>query len=223
MDICAAGEARKLVKATGSEGSAEHVNVWFTSLVSDALVRAGAASWRMAWAEHAQFCTSDGRPFDAQSLADELTEPTTARNAAARLASFGVDLAAERVQPAVPAVNAGEVIAGISDMKSAGASYDVLLLENGLVLAEVANSTGKNGFSRLDELVRSSSVAAMVARHRFVPFDAIASAKVRDGFGITVKVALRDGTELRLKEPRSAYRWQEDSGEVFKKRLERCG
>jgi hypothetical protein len=46
----------------------------------------------------------------------------------------------------------------------------------------------------------------MVTRHRFVPFDAIASAKVRDGFGITVKVALHDGTELRLKEPRSAYR-----------------
>jgi hypothetical protein len=120
-------------------------------------------------------------------------------------------------------VEAGDVVAGISDMKSGDAAYDVLVLEKGLLLAEVPNTPELSGFSRLDALIRGSSVAAMVARHRYVPFDSVTSAKVRDWLTVTATIALRDGTRLRLKEPMSAYRWKEDSSEVFKKHLNACG
>jgi hypothetical protein len=72
-------------------------------------------------------------------------------------------------------------------------------------------------------LVRGSSVAALVARHRFIPFESVASAKVRDWLTVTATIELRDGTTLRLKEPMSAYRWKEDSSEVFKNQLNACG
>ena len=82
-------------------------------------------------------------------------------------------------------------------MKSGDATFDVLVLEKGLLLAEVPDDPDLNGFSRLDALVRGSSVAAMVARHRFMPFESIASAKVRDWFAIKATIELRDGAGLR--------------------------
>jgi hypothetical protein len=72
-------------------------------------------------------------------------------------------------------------------------------------------------------LIRGSSVAAVVARHRFVPLESVASAKVRDWLTVPAKIALLDGTTVRLKEPMCAYRWKEDSSEVFKNYLDDCG
>ena len=59
--------------------------------------------------------------------------------------------------------------------------------------------------------------------HRFVPFESIASAKVSGWFTIKATIKLRDGTTLRLKEPMSSQRLKEDSNEVFKAHLARCG
>ena len=223
VDLSAAGRAKNLITAVSSTLSDEVVSSWFISLVRDAVVRAGAANWRMPWCRPVELATPDGEVFDEESLAADLAQASTARDAAARLIALGVDLSVVRLASTEPSVDVGEIVAGISDMKSGDATFDVLVLEKGLLLAEVPDDPDLNGFSRLDALVRGSSVAAMVARHRFVPFESIASAKVRDWFGIKATIRLRDGAGLHLKEPFSSRRLTEDSNEVFKTQLDRCG
>jgi Zn-dependent protease with chaperone function len=217
------GRARKLVRAVAPEATDEDVTAWLVPLVRAAVVHAGAASWRPPWSGPAELVTADGQTFDDEAIAAQLAEASTARDAAARLGALGVDIAAVGPVSTVKAVDAGEIVAGISDMKSGETTYDVLVLEKGLVLAEVPGEPQSAGATRLDELVRGSSVAAMVARHRFVPFDSIASAKVRNWMTVTATIKLRDGTSIRLKEPMSASRLKDDSNEVFKTRLEGCG
>jgi hypothetical protein len=223
VDLSAAGRAKNLITAVSSTLSDEVVRSWFISLVRDAVVRAGAAHWRMPWSRPVELATPDGEVFDEELLAADLAEASTARDAAARLIALGVDLAAVRSASTEPSVGVGEVVAGISDMKSGDTTYDVLVLEEGLVPVDVPDDPDLTGFSRLDALVRGSSVAAMVAQHRFVPFESIASAKVRDWFGIKATMRLRDDTRIHLKEPFSSHRLTEDSNEVFKTHLDRCG
>ena len=223
VELSAAGRAKNLITAVSSTLSDDVVSSWFKPLVREAVVRAGVAHWRMPWSRPGELVTQDGELFDEEPLAADLAAAGTARAAAARLAALGVDVSAARPTSTAPRVEAGDVVAGISDMKSGDAAYDVLVLEKGLLLAEVPNTPELNGFSRLDALIRGSSVAAMVARHRYVPFESVTSAKVRDWLTVTATIALRDGTRLRLKEPMSAYRWKEDSGEVFKNHLNACG
>ena len=223
VELSAAGRTKNLITAVASTLSDGVVSSWFNALVRDAVVRAGAARWRMSWSGPGKLVTPDGEIFHEAPLAADLALAATAGEAAARLTGLGVDLLAVRTTPPDPGLQAGDVVAGFSDMKSGDASYDVLVLEKGLLLADIPNMPELPGFSRLDALARGSSVAAMVARHRFVPFESVASAKVRDWFGVTATIELRDGTTLRLKEPMAAQRWTEDSGEVFKNHLNGCG
>jgi Zn-dependent protease with chaperone function len=219
-----AGRVKNLLTAAGSKQiSDEVVSGWFIALVRDAVVRAGAARWRIPWSRAVELATPDGENFDAKPFAVDLAAAGSARRAAARLAALGVDLSSVRTASSGSEVDAGQIVAGISDMKSDGTAYDVLVLETGLVLAEVPNDSALNGFSRLDALDRGSSVAAMVARHRFIPFESIASAKVRDWFAIRATIKLRDGTTVRLREPLSSDRLKEDSNEVLKNCLDGCG
>ncbi len=223
VELSVAGRTKNLITAVASTLSDDVVRTWFNSLVRDAVVGAGAARWRMSWSRPGELVTPDGEVFDEEPFAADLAVAATARDAAARLTGLGVDLLAVRPTSTEPEVETGDVVAGISDMKADDTSYDVLVLEKGLVLAEVPNMPELSGFSRLDALVRGSSVAAVIARHRFVPFESVASAKVRDWLGVTATIELRDGTTLRLKEPLSAERWKDDSSEVFKNHLNGCG
>lgn len=84
----------KLVDAVAPEASAEVATAWFTALVRAAMVPAGAARWRMSWAGQLELVMPDGEIFDAESLAAELADSSTARDAAARLTALGVDVAA---------------------------------------------------------------------------------------------------------------------------------
>jgi hypothetical protein len=223
VELSAAGRTKNLITAVSSTLSDDVVSSWFKPLVREAVVRAGVARWRMPWSRQGELVTQDGKLFDEEPLAADLAAAGTARDAAARLTALGVDLSAVRPISTDPHVQAGAVVAGISDMKSGDAAYDVVVLEKGLVLVDVPNMPDSSGFWRLDALVRGSSVAALVARHRFIPFESVASAKVRDWLTVTATIELRDGTTLRLKEPMSAYRWKEDSSEVFKNQLNACG
>ena len=138
----------KLVDAVAPEASAEVATAWFTALVRAAMVPAGAARWRMSWAGQLELVMPDGEIFDAESLAAELADSSTARDAAARLTALGVDVAAVGPVSTTAAVDAGDVVAGISDLR------------------------GRIPPRRVDPW---HSVAAMVALHRFVPFESIAS------------------------------------------------
>ena len=107
VDLSAAGRAKNLITAVSSTLSDEVVSTWFISLVRDAVVRAGAANWRMPWSRPVELATPDGEVFDEESLAADLAQASTARDAAARLIALGVDLSAVRLASTEPSVDVG--------------------------------------------------------------------------------------------------------------------
>lgn len=146
VELPVAGRRKSLIAAVASTLSDDVVRTWFNSLVRDAVVGAGGARWRMSWSGPGELVTPDGEVFDEETFAADLAVAATARDAAARLTGLGVDLLAVRPTSTEPGVEAGDVVAGISDMKSGDTSYDVLVLEKGLVLAEVPNMPELPGF-----------------------------------------------------------------------------
>ena len=215
----------KLVDAVAPEASAEVATAWFTALVRAAMVPAGAARWRMSWAGQLDLVTPDGEIFDAESVATEIADASTARYAAACLTALGVDVTAVGPVSTTAAVDAGEVMrrhAPVMEIRrrrhmTCSFSKTASCWRRRRQIPRTRAHPASTRSSAAD------SVAAMVARHRFVPFESIASAKVSGWFTIKATIKLRDGTTLRLKEPMSSQRLKEDSNEVFKAQLARCG
>ena len=88
-------------------------------------------------------------------------------------------------------------------------------------MSPVANEY--RGRARLETLVSSGSVAEIAARHRFVPYESMASAKASGWLTVTATITLRDGTRLRLNEQMSSEYLTKDNSEVFKHYLARAG
>ena len=217
-----AGRAAELVRAviadTGEQPFDEVKNQVFTDLVRAAMIRSGAARWRLSWSGPFEFVTPDGDAFDADSVGALLAEETTAREAAARLIALGVDVDDATVDPTSADV-VGDVVGGISDILVDGAAHDVLVLEHGLVLAENPGADG--GWASIDDLIGYGSMAELTARHRFVPYTSMASAKVSGRFTAKAKITLNDGSTLLLKEQLSSHRLRDNSADVFKDYLSR--
>jgi hypothetical protein len=201
----------------------EAVNLAFRKLVRAAAVHAGAARWRMPWSGSAELVKADGEVLDGESFGARLADAGTAAEAVSSLAALGVDVTTVGPVPVPEVTHVGEVVGGIGGMKGDGATYDVLILDTGLVLAETPSETGDAGSAHLDRLVRSGSVAQIVARHRFVPYASMASAKVSGWLTVKAKIKLHDGTTLRLKEKLSSdYYSSNNSDDVLKYYLRRC-
>jgi hypothetical protein len=194
----------------------------FATVVRAAVVKSGAARWRLSWSGPFEFVTPNGEPFDADSLAALLADEKTAPEAAARLTALGVDLASVGETPTKPGAEFGAVVGGISDMLGDGASFDVLVLEHGLLLA--GHPAANGSWASLDDLINHGSVAELAARHRFVPYAAMATAKVSGRFTHKARITLNDGATLALDEQFfSSNRLRENSGDVFKDYLGRVG
>jgi Zn-dependent protease with chaperone function len=222
-----AGRSAELVRAAfpdvADEQVGEAVNVAFRKLVRAAAVHAGTAGWRMPWSGSAELVKADAEVLDGTSFGARLAGAGTAAEAASSLAALGVDVTTVGPVPVPEVAHVGEVVGGIGGMKGDGATYDVLILDTGLVLAETPSETGDAGSARLDILVRSGSVAQIVARQRFVPYASMASAKVSGWLTVKAKIALHDGTALRLKEKWSSdYYFSNNSDDVLKYYLRRC-
>lgn len=203
VKLSEAGRATELVTslADSDRPVEEFANVVFSALVRAAAVHSGVGRWRMSWAQGvAELVTVDGEIVDAETMAALLTDASTATEAAARLTALGIDLTtAGPVQETDAAVSA-EIVGGIADMTAGETTYDVLILDTGLILAEKPDKNEQGGSGRLDTLAKSGSVAAIAARHRFVPYRSITSAKVSGRLNVRATITLRDGTTLRLKE-----------------------
>jgi Zn-dependent protease with chaperone function len=220
-----AGRMPQLIRSVYPEISDEQVEETVTA-VSNALVRAavvdaGAARYRMSWSGPAELVKPDGEIFDEEPVGALLADAVTASEVVGRLAALGVDVSAVGPVAAPEAENLGEVLGGIADMKSDEATYDVLILENGLLLAERPGDTEYGGSGRLQMLIDSGSLAGVAARHRFVPYASMERAKVSGWVTVKATITLDDGTTLRLKEQTSSDRMKEDSDKVLKQYLSR--
>lgn len=202
VELAEAGRATELVKSIAGYDSSleEAANEVFSALVRAAVVHCGAGHWRMSWAQgYPELVTFSGKIVGAESLAALLADASTAPEAAARLAALEVDLTAAGPVVDNATVLVGEIVGGIADMAADETTYDVLILDTGLILAEKPHEDERGGWGRLNTLFRSGSAAAIAARHRFVPYELIASAKVSDRLKVRAAITLRDGTRLRLK------------------------
>lgn len=225
LALSRAGRAVKLLQVAFpdvAEGNVEEaVPVLFTMLVRAAAVHADVVRWRISWSGSHELVTDAGEVFDYESLAALLADADTADDGVARLEALGVDVAATGIVAVAETAHVGQILGGISDMKSDDATYDVLILDTGLLLAEIPADTDLGGQARLATLQKSGSMAGLVARHRFVPNASIAHAKVFGQVTVKATITLEDGTTLRLKgRTYSEYLGAKDD-EVLKRQMKR--
>jgi Zn-dependent protease with chaperone function len=226
VTLSEAGDAAKLVRPVAPDGTAkpfpEVAGEVFAMLVRAAAVSCGVARWRMSWSGPFELVTADGDVLEANSVGALLVDAKTAPEAAARLSALGIDVTAVGEVAAAPAADVGEVVGGFADMKVDGARRDVLVLENGLILAENVGASEQGGWAGLETLVQFGSVTQIAAHHRFVPYASMASAKVSGRFTVKATITLENGAELTLSERLFAERLTENSNEVFKNHLIRA-
>lgn len=215
-----AGRATELVRAAlpevDDEQIGETVSTVFNALVRAAVAQAGVARWRLSWSGPDKLVTDSGEFFDDESLGGQLADADSAADAADRLAALGVDVGAVGIIAISETGSAGQILGGIADMKSAVATYDVLILDSGLVLAERPGETSDSGTSRLDRLQNSGSTDEIIAHHRFVPYASMVRTKVSGWTTAKANITLADGTTLVLKERWSSEYLAPKNDETFK-------
>ncbi len=219
------GRAAALVRTAAPHAEkpfAEVADEVFATLVRAAALHSGVARWQISWSGPFELVTAGGDAFDANSIGALLVEPESAPEAAARLGALGIDVTAVGQVAVTPTTEFGAIVGGIGDMKADATSYDVLVLENGLILAENPGATEVGGWANLETLVQFGSVAELAARHLFVPYKSMASAKTSGWFTAKAIITLNDGTKLTLKERMASDRLNDKSSDVFKDYLDRA-
>jgi hypothetical protein len=104
----------------------------FAVLVRAAVLQAGGARWRISWSGPFELVTADGETFDADTVATLLADAKTAAAAAARLTALGVDIDAAGPVAVTASADIGEILGGISEMRTDETTYDVLVVDTGL-------------------------------------------------------------------------------------------
>lgn len=218
LDLLAAGRldaiARDLVPGAPAAEAREAIVGAVSSALAAAAVGSGAARWRASWTGPATLATPDGTVLDLEEVARLAVDPATTPEARSRLDALGIDVARAVQRDAQATAHGGDVVGGLANVKVDGTYHDVLVLDVGLILTPCPKRT-EGGKARLVELVRSAPVADLAARHRYVPYEQIATAVIRKVTPARVDLTLHDGTTLTLHETWSGERLTKDSDEAL--------
>jgi Zn-dependent protease with chaperone function len=218
LDLLAAGRldavARDLVPGAPAEEAREAIVGAVASALSAAAVRSGAARWRASWTGPALLVDRDGTAVDVEHVARLAADPATTAEARTRLDALGIDVTTAVQQSAQATAHGGDVVGGLANVKVDGTFHDVLVLDLGLVMVPCPKKT-EGGKARLVQLVQSAPVAELAARHRFVPYEQVAEARIRKVTPARVDLTLHDGTTLALHETWSGERLTKDSDEAL--------
>lgn len=186
-----------------------------------AAVRSGAARWQHSWSSWADLVgVADGAPLDLTEVARLVVVPETVAHARRRLVALGVDLAmvlyADSPGPASPAnrVEDGQVLAGFANIKVDNVRHDLLVLDTGLVLIAELDTSGTHR-DRLTRLVESMPVRDLIERHRFIPYQEMARARIAKTVPVHAEIELLDGRRLSIVETWTSPELTKDSNEVL--------
>ncbi|MGC9669105.1 M48 family metalloprotease [Planosporangium sp. 12N6] len=186
------------------------------SALAVAVERAGAGRWQHSWSQSATLVGRDGSALDLTPLvAAAVGGPAGAAELRARLHGWGVDTAVARAEQTAATAVGAEVVAAVSDLKSADGLYDVLVFSTGLQLVP---SPGKKHHEqakrRLYKLAAETAPAELAARAggRFLAFEDIATARLAKRVPVTFEVTMRDGGTVTLRQSLHS----EELGEGFK-------
>lgn len=183
-------------------------------LLRVAAARSGVATWRHSWSGPAVLVGRDGEPLKLNAIAALAVVPETVGQARAELAALGVDVAAAVVVDRVATAHGADIIGGLANVEFNGAPYDLLILNNGLILKPCPKSTD-GGKARLAQLARSAPVAELASGNLFLPYEEVAAAKVIKSSPIRIELTMRDGRTMRLFESWTGDRLTKNSSEIL--------
>jgi Zn-dependent protease with chaperone function len=182
-------------------------------------VRSMVAYWRHSWSGPAELVTPTGEPLELGSIARLACNPSTVESAVGRLSLLGIGVEYARQVEATASAAGSELLGAMANLKVNEKSYDVFILDRGLVLVPGPKSTD-GGQTRLLELVTRSSPADLARQHRFVAFEDIATATVVKRVPLRAELVLHSGERLSVQEPWSGEQIDKTSRDELLERLQ---
>ncbi|MDQ7906827.1 M48 family metallopeptidase [Phytohabitans sp. ZYX-F-186] len=183
-------------------------------LIALAAVRSNAAYWQHSWTGPARLVGRDGQPLPTAEIAARAVSPQTVGEARAWLAHLGIDPgSAAVVEQRASATGAG-VIAAIANVKVDGVEHDLVVLDKGLVFVGNPGKSDK-GKVRLEELVGSAPADEIAKRHRFLPYEEIASVAITKNVPLRADLTLHSGQMISVHEAWSSELIAKNSRDVL--------
>lgn len=182
-------------------------------VVCSAAVQAGVGRWEQPWVGGPRLVDLAGVPIDPRPLAVLAADPRTVADARRHLAALRVDV--DRAGQAAAQADAlgASLLAGVASVSVDGVRHDVLVLDEGLVLVPAPRRG--SGRKRLVALVEGASVGELAARYRYLPFEEVATAKVRGKVPLRATLVLKRGGTVRLKGRYGAEKLADNSEAVL--------
>ncbi|WP_217614289.1 M48 family metallopeptidase [Cellulomonas sp. GbtcB1] len=166
-------------------------------VVRSAAVQAGIARWEQPWLGGPRLVDAAGEAIDPRPLAVLAADPRTVADARAHLTALRVDVDRAGQESAQADALGASLLAGVASVSVDGARHDVLVLDEGLVLVPAPRRG--SGRKRLAALIEGASVGELAARYRYLPFEEVATAKVRGKVPLRATLVLKRGGTVRLK------------------------
>jgi Zn-dependent protease with chaperone function len=224
LDLIAAGRAGEIAEPLFPNNTRREAASLFAGplevLFQLAAVRCGVAGFLHSWSGPATLvATRDSEPVDLRPLAELALQPNGLHEAHRRLANLGINVqAVGQVERRADAVGA-DVIAALANVKVDSIEHDLLVLDNGLVLVAGAGDSN-HGKERLQRLLAAAPLAELAARHRFLPYEEVASASVAKRVPLRAELVLHDGRRVDLQETWSGEQLTKESRDVLLKVLD---
>jgi Zn-dependent protease with chaperone function len=217
LDLLAAGRGDELARAVHPHESPDDARTELAGSVAGAIRLAaagsGAGRWQHSWSGPVEFVDSTGAKFPAGDIARLAMEPSTVDKARAMLG--GLDLGAAVQVTRSAGAEGSDVLGGLADVKVGKDSFDVLILNRGLVLVP-SNGKSDEGRRRLLWLVDSAPPVELARRHWFLPFEEIAAAKVLKNVPVRVELTLHNGQTVSLRETWGGEDLSKDSRDILR-------
>jgi Zn-dependent protease with chaperone function len=203
LDAVEAGRAGEVAEtffpnATRKEAAAQ-IHQLLIPLITLAALRSGQVRWAHSWHGAAELVGPAGQKADFEELARLAGAPQTVARARAHLSQLGIAVEQARVVQAVATAKGAEVVGGIGNTKVGKDDYDMLILDNGLILIAGGGKT-EEGNQRMIAALRSAPRVELAKRHRFIPFEEVIAVEIAKQVPLRATLTLRDGGQLMIKE-----------------------
>jgi Zn-dependent protease with chaperone function len=183
-------------------------------LLRVAAVRSDVATWRHRWVGAPALVARSGAPIDLTEIATLAIAPETLPEARARLAALGIEVERAVLVDKVATAHGGDIIGGLANVELNGAPHDLLVLDNGLILAPCPKKT-EGGKNRMIMLAQSAPVVEIAKANFFIPLEEVAQAVIVKRTPLRVELTMRNGNVLRIFEKWSGERLSRDSDDAL--------
>ncbi|HYN93765.1 MAG TPA: M48 family metallopeptidase [Pilimelia sp.] len=226
LELAAANRLAPVAESLHPDGSTREALEAFAEplavLIELAAMNSRVASWRHSWSGPAEFVGRDGQPLPLAEIAGQAVWPQTAYRAWHRLASIGIDAAAAALVEQRATADGADIIAAFANVKVDGTEHDLLVLNKGFIFVGDPGKSGE-GKDRLRGLVQSAPPAELARRHRFLPYEEVASASIDKRVPTRAELVLHGGRRVSLHEGWSSEEIAKGSRDVLLEVLEALG